>query len=112
MPKQTFALERGGPKRLEISWKAFWRDIQITLDGKALGGFESKKQLDAGGRFPLPDGTELHVQFKREGIAGELHVLRNGAPVKLDGEEKKAAGEAPSGGDSIGDQLNKIKTPR
>lgn len=41
-----------------------------------------------------------------------LVVLRNGAPVKLDGEEKKAAPSAPSGGDSVGDQLKKIQTPR
>ncbi|CAN5353519.1 hypothetical protein BH09PLA1_BH09PLA1_35640 [soil metagenome] len=41
-----------------------------------------------------------------------LLVLRNGAPVRLDGEEKKSAPAAPSGSDSVQDQLNKIKTPR
>jgi hypothetical protein len=40
-----------------------------------------------------------------------LTVLRNGAPVKLDGEEKKPAPGA-DGADSVQDQLKKIKMPR
>ncbi len=32
MPKQTFALEQGAPKRLEISWSGLWKNVQITLE--------------------------------------------------------------------------------
>lgn len=41
-----------------------------------------------------------------------LVVLRNGAPVKLDGEEKKNTPATPAGGDSVQDQLKKIQSPR
>jgi hypothetical protein len=40
-----------------------------------------------------------------------LVVLRNGAPVKLDGEEKKSA-PGTDGTESVQDQLKKIQTPR
>lgn len=33
MPKQTYALETGGPKRLEVSWKGLYKDLTIALDG-------------------------------------------------------------------------------
>ena len=45
----------------------------------------------------------------------KLVVLRNGAPVTLDGEANKAAPPTPGAGespDSLQGQLNKIKTPR
>ena len=41
-----------------------------------------------------------------------LVVLRNGAPVTLDGENKTPGTGAGSGQGSLQDQLNKIKTPR
>lgn len=81
MPKQTFALEQGGPKRLEIAWSGMFKNVQVTLDGLPVGSFETKKQLQEGGNFPLPDGSQLHVQLKQAGMATELQVHRNGAPL-------------------------------
>lgn len=37
MAKQTYALEPGGPKRLEISWKYGFKDTTITFDGAPVG---------------------------------------------------------------------------
>jgi hypothetical protein len=81
MAKQTFALERGGPKRLEIAWSGMFKNVQVTLDGAPIGSFETKKQLEEGGNFGLPDGSQLHVQLKRQGMATELQLRRNGEPL-------------------------------
>lgn len=81
MPKQMFALEPGGPKRLEVAWNGMFKNVQVTFDGVPVGGFETKKQLQEGGNFTLPDGSQLHVQLQQAGMATELQILRNGAPL-------------------------------
>lgn len=58
-----------------------WKNVQVTLDGALLGSIETKQQLEAGSHFALPDGSQLQVQLKREGIATELQVRRNGEPL-------------------------------
>lgn len=81
MPKQTYALEPGGPKRLEISWKAFWKDTIIQLDGGPVGAIPDKKSLEAGQAFRLPDGSTLKVQLIQKFSTVELRVLRNDQPL-------------------------------
>jgi len=82
MAKTQFALEAGGPKRLELSWGMFWKNFQVTLDGKQVGSVSGgQKELKDGVEFRLPDGSELHVQLVQNAMNVELQVLRNGAPL-------------------------------
>lgn len=97
MAKQTFALERGGAKRLEVSWGGFFKNVQVTLDGAPVGSFATKKQLEAGNTFTLPDGSQLQVQLKRESMVQELHVLRNGSPLPGSASEPEQRVAAATG---------------
>ena len=81
MPSRSFALETGGPKRLVISWKGLWKNINVTLDGKVLGTIADQKELKAGRGFQLPDNSILQVQLVKKAMASELQVLRDGRPL-------------------------------
>ena len=78
MPKQSYALEPNGPKRLQISWGAFWKNITITLDGSTIGTIPDQKTLSQGSTFPLPDGSTLSVQLLQSLAGAEL---RDGKPL-------------------------------
>lgn len=77
MPKQKYALERGGDKSLEISWKGRWKNTEVRLKGNLIGVIPNQKELRTGQIFQLPDGTSLKVQFFTSG----LRVLRNNKPL-------------------------------
>jgi hypothetical protein len=82
MPTKTFALEKGGPERLEIEWQGNFKDVEVRFDGVLLGSFDNAKALDAGGSYTLEDGSTLEV--KRAVTAGfvpELTLTRNGKPL-------------------------------
>jgi len=81
MPKQSFALEEGGEKRLEVSWKGVYKDVTISLDGSSVGVIPDQKALSAGQEFRLLDGSTLKVQLVSKLMATELQVLRNGQPL-------------------------------
>ncbi|KFE69160.1 hypothetical protein [Hyalangium minutum] len=82
MAKKTFALEPGGPKRLEVSWGMFWKNFTVTLDGKQVGTVEGgQKELKKGVEFRLPDGSDLRVQLVSGALNVELQVTRNGAAL-------------------------------
>jgi hypothetical protein len=81
MAKQVYALEKGGPRRLEVSWKASWRDVTVRLDGVVIGTAAGQKELLAGPQFALPDGTRLKVQLVRRLTGAELVVTRGGQPL-------------------------------
>jgi hypothetical protein len=82
MPSKTFALEKGGPERLEIEWQGNFRDLEIRLDGALLGGFENAKELKAGKSFGLePEGGLLEVKLGTNGLLPELTLSLNGHPL-------------------------------
>ncbi|MBN1920933.1 MAG: hypothetical protein JW892_06790 [Anaerolineae bacterium] len=81
MPMQAFALEAGGEKRLEISWKGMWKNVTVSLDGAPLGVIPSQKALSAGQEFQAPDGSTIKVQLVNKLMTTELHVLRDGQPL-------------------------------
>ena len=81
MAKQSYALEVGGPKRLEISWKGAWKNTTIQLDGNVIGVVDGQKKLSAGQEYLLPDGTGLKVQLVKKFLGVELQVLREGEPL-------------------------------
>jgi hypothetical protein len=64
MSKTEFALEPGGPKRLEVSYTGNWKDFTIRLDGKVVGTVADYQELKAGQEFVLEDGSILKVRFR------------------------------------------------
>jgi len=81
MPKRKYALERGGDKSLEISWKGHWKNTEVRLNGNLIGAIPNQKELRTGQLFQLPDGTALRVQLARTWGSRELRVLRNDKPL-------------------------------
>lgn len=80
MPKNSFALEAGAPKRLELSWGFAWSNFTVSFDGQEVGRID-KKALEGVNGFRLPDGSELTVQLKKGFGGPQLSVLRNGQPL-------------------------------
>ena len=79
MGKQAFALEKNGPKRLTVTWRGIWKEVQVSLDGQSLGPpFANLKELKLGRDFTLPDGRVLFVGFFQT-------FGRAGLDLKLDG---------------------------
>lgn len=78
MPKQTYALEPGGPKRLEISWKGMWKNLTIKVDEQIIGTIAGQKELKQVNEFTLPDNTTLSVQLVQKISGAELQILRDG----------------------------------
>lgn len=87
MPKQSYALEPGGEKRLEMSWKRGWKEISISLDGKQIGVIPDQKALMSGREMSLPDGSTLKVQLVSKPWDAELQLLRNGQPLPGSGSD-------------------------
>src|SRR5215212_2125470 len=81
MPSIKLALERGEPKRLELSWGAFWRNFVVRLDGAEIGRIAGQSELKAGREFTLANGSVLRVQVTTGALSPELRVLRNGQPL-------------------------------
>jgi hypothetical protein len=94
MPKQDYAFEPGGEKRLSVAWNVPWRNLSILFDGQVVGSFEGEKELKEGGAFKLPDGSTLDVKLVAATAQPELQVSRNGAPLPLFG----VPAAAPAGG--------------
>jgi len=81
MPKQSFAFEAGGEKRLEVSWKGLFKDVNVSLDSQSIGVIPNQKALSAGQEFRLVDGSTIKIQLVSKLWGNELHVLRNGQPL-------------------------------
>ncbi|MDT4966138.1 MAG: hypothetical protein QOJ64_875 [Acidobacteriota bacterium] len=81
MPTRKFSLDPGGPKRVEISWRGFWKEITVKVDGYVVGTIADKKALIHGHQFALPDGSCLGVQLAKSFAAVQLRVTRNGQPL-------------------------------
>ena len=81
MPSQTFSFEPKGPRLLEVSWGAFWKNITVKYDGKLIGSMADQKELKAGREFDLPDGSRVHIQLLTSAFSVEMRVLRNGKPL-------------------------------
>ncbi len=81
MPKQSYALEAGGKKRLELFWKGMFNNLNVVLDGQSIGVIPNQKALSQGQTFELEDGTTLKVQLVRSLMATEVQVLRDGEPL-------------------------------
>ena len=81
MPRQLFALEPDGVKRLELTWSGYWKDFKIILDGKPIGVIQKVKTLTHGCDIQLPDGSVLGIKLDRKLLGRTLILLRDGQPV-------------------------------
>ena len=82
MSKQSYALERGGGDALEISWRSYFHNMEIRLNGNLIGTIPDRKKLNEGQIFQLPDGSALKVQLVKTWLSSvQLRVLRNDKPL-------------------------------
>lgn len=82
MPRQQFALDPGGPKRLVIEWKGIFKNTTVSVDGQVLGQFDSKAAFEQGGTWSLPDGRSLSIRLEHKIATGPIvHVLLDGKPL-------------------------------
>src|SRR5256885_864288 len=82
--KREFALNRGAPKRLKVTYKWNLANAEVFLDGQKVASFATKADFQRGTTFKLLDGSILSVRFGAVTGAPFLkgvHVVRNGAPV-------------------------------
>jgi hypothetical protein len=79
---KTYALERGGPKRLAVKRRWFWRNTEVSLDGAPLGPpIRNMAALKAGQTYRLSDGRTLGVGFERSLTAAGVSLTVDGRPV-------------------------------
>lgn len=69
MPKRRFALERGGPRRLQVQWGH--KGLKVFLDG-----LEVPPSGPHRGDYRLPDGSWIHVDMDAQ--SSTVDVLRDG----------------------------------
>jgi len=72
MPTKRFAIDRGGEKRLSISWGIGGRNLRVLLDG-----LELPPTAPGGRDFRLPDGRPLAVDV--DARSGVVDVICDGA---------------------------------
>ena len=82
--KQEFALDRGGPKRLKVTYTWDLKNAEVFFDRKRVGTFATKADFQRGAEFTLPNGSALSVRFGP--VSGApfmkgIHLLRDGAPI-------------------------------
>lgn len=81
MPKQDYSFEPNGPRRLEISWGMFWKNIIIRLDGEELDTFATQNEFRQGKEYKLDDGSVLAVRLVNSLMGQDVQVTRNGKPL-------------------------------
>ena len=80
MPKKQFAIECDGQRQLELSWRSFWKNFTIYLDGAPIGTL-SPKELRSGGTYSLPGGSTLNVRLKQSLFTADLQILQDERPL-------------------------------
>jgi hypothetical protein len=85
MSKMKVALEQGGPKRLELSWKGTWQEVKIHLDGRQIGAFTDRDHFITGQEFTLKDGSLLKIQLSGKSMFAVPRFYLDGRPLSLSG---------------------------
>jgi hypothetical protein len=101
MGKRHFALERGGPRRLHLTWRLGYRDFQVRVEGGPARTLSRAELLD-GVALALPDGSTLGIRYVRRtwymiGLRNELHVERDGQPVPGSDGDPRVVGRRAGG---------------
>jgi hypothetical protein len=81
MPKVSLVLQKGTEKRLGISWEQLWKDVIVSVNGKALGVIPDEKALTTGQEFTLADGSVIKVQLVKTWTSSELQVFHDRQPL-------------------------------
>jgi hypothetical protein len=87
MARLKYALDQGGPRRLEVSWKGNWNEVTVRLDDNVVGMIADIEQLKEGRDFQLEDGTSLKVQLKHKSFFPFISILKDGQPLPSPGPE-------------------------
>lgn len=90
MPSRTFALEKGGPKRLAVSWNLGWKNLVAQLDGNPVLTISTAEELKAGREVEVAPGQTIKVQLRREFLGTDLLVSLNGRPLPGSGADPQA----------------------
>jgi hypothetical protein len=72
---RRYALERGGPERLELRWGASFREVRVLFDGAEVEVLHRKKIPRDGANVTLPDGSVLSLRLR--GMLG-IELYREG----------------------------------
>lgn len=85
MKTHRLALERRGPRRLEVRGGTAKRDVTVSLDGAPISAFDASG-LDLGATLRLPDGGALLLQriprrWWSLAFRDELRAERDGVPL-------------------------------
>ena len=81
MPKKRYALEKKGPKEIEISWGFAWKNFTVKQNDEIIGTVENQKALKEGRQFTLKDGSSLQVKLNIGLAKAGLEVLHNNEPL-------------------------------
>lgn len=81
MPSRKYALEVGGPERVQVDWEGAFKNLTVTLDGAALCSFENAKDLETPQSFVLSDGSRLELALAKIGPFPELRLSRDEEPL-------------------------------
>lgn len=76
-----YALEKGQPKRLGISFKGNWQEVKVFFDGEEIGAFRDAEHVRKGEEFALPDGSRLSVQLTGGKMFPMFKILKDGQPL-------------------------------
>ena len=80
--KIEFAIEPGGPKRLEIISDVSWRKAKILFDGAIVRTISSKREFLTSQEFQLPDGSFLRIKLIKVMFSYyQIQIWRNGEPL-------------------------------
>ncbi|HTF05569.1 MAG TPA: hypothetical protein VK826_16195 [Bacteroidia bacterium] len=82
MPQNKFYLDDAKTQEVIISWRGIWKDISITHNGVAIGGFENFRALKGGNRFHLNDGSALDIHWSQAYGDQGLRIAHNGRALK------------------------------
>ncbi|RAU82321.1 hypothetical protein [Pontibacter arcticus] len=80
MPQYTYFLDDEQQKKLVITRKFTWKELQVYFNDELIGKVDHKAELTEGRTFTLPDQSILSLKLK-SGFADQLEVLRNGQPL-------------------------------
>lgn len=81
MPSKSYALERGGVERIQLTWEGAFNELALTFDGEPLASFATARELETPRSLPLPDGSRLEVAIGKLGPFPELRIARDGEPL-------------------------------
>ena len=81
MPSKSYALERGGIERVNVTWEGAFKDLALSFDGAPRRSVATAEELETPSTFPLPDGSRLEVSIAKFGPFPELRLARDGEPL-------------------------------